>query len=128
MEKYKHFTRMILCKSYYIMQHLKNTRSPYTTRKNYFPTWGVVYIFGVVILKEKLFLNCSYTYNDNVGRYTSCMELFKGLNILPMLCMCMREMVCYENKCRKLNNIQVHNYNTWQRLDVQFCRCSVHRI
>jgi hypothetical protein len=54
------------------------------------------------------------------------MQLFKDLNLLPLPCMYIFEIVCYiKSNLEKLEqNNAIHNYNTLQtvNLHVQFCR------
>lgn len=63
---------------------------------------------------------------SDVGRDTSCRELFKTLNILPVPCMYIIEFVYYIKLTinRVEQNSDRHDYNTWQRSDLQskFCR------
>jgi hypothetical protein len=63
---------------------------------------------------------------SGVSRYTSCRQVFKDLNILPVPCMHISEIV-YHIKwhIEKLeHNTAIHNHNTCQELNlhVQFCR------
>jgi hypothetical protein len=64
-----------------------------------------------------------------VGRYASCRQLFKDLNILPLACMYISEIICHiKLHTDKLEqNTEIHNHNTHQKLDlhVQFCRTNV---
>jgi hypothetical protein len=66
---------------------------------------------------------------SSVERDTSCRELFKTLNILPVPCMYIKEIVYYV----KLNiggtqqNSVTHDYNTCHRSNIQsqFCRTDI---
>jgi hypothetical protein len=59
--------------------------------------WGV----GAVMGKGKTFLNykrkrlTKINLISNVGKVTLCRELFKILNILPVPCVYIKEIVCY---------------------------------
>jgi hypothetical protein len=59
----------------------------------------------------------------------SCRKLFKDLNLLPLPCMYIFELVCYiTSHFGELDqNIAVHNHSTRQKLNlhVQFCRTNV---
>jgi len=53
--------------------------------------------------------------DSNVRRVISCMELFKALNILPVLCMYIMEIV-YNVKLNRLEqNLDRHYFNTRER-------------
>jgi hypothetical protein len=64
-----------------------------------------------------------------LGRHASCRNLFKDLNILPLPCLYISEVVC----CVKLNmekmkyNEEVHDHCTSQKSDLhtQFCRTTL---
>ena len=64
-----------------------------------------------------------------VGRQVSCRNLFRDLNILPLPCLYISEMVCWikSNMGRMISNKEVHDYYTRQKLDIhhQFCRTNV---
>jgi len=65
----------------------------------------------------------------SVDRRSSCRELFKSLNILPVPCVYIMETVCYiklNNKGLKQNSA-IHDYKTRHRLDfqTQFCRTNM---
>jgi hypothetical protein len=63
------------------------------------------------------------------GQHASCRNLFEDLNIFPLPCLCISEVVC----CVKLNmekmkyNEEVHDHCTHQKSDLhtQFCRTTV---
>jgi hypothetical protein len=60
-----------------------------------------------------------------------CRQLFKDLNLLPLPCVYIFELVCYsyiKSHFGELDqNIAVHNHNTCQKLNlqVQFCSTNV---
>jgi hypothetical protein len=65
----------------------------------------------------------------NVNRRSSCRELFKSLNILPVPCVYIMETVCYikvNNKGLKQNSA-IHDHQTRHRSDfqTQFCRTNI---
>jgi len=65
----------------------------------------------------------------NVKRETSCRELFRTLNILPVPCVYIMETVYYiklNNEGLK-QNLAKHDYKTRNRLDfkTQFCRTNI---
>jgi hypothetical protein len=66
---------------------------------------------------------------SGLGRLSSCRQLFKDLDLLPLPCRYIFELVCY-NKSHfgelEQNGV-VHNHNTSQKLNlhVQFCRTNI---
>jgi hypothetical protein len=85
-----------------------------------------------VIQKVKPFLSCkkrAIRIISGVSRLSSCRQLFKDLNLLPLPCMYIFELVCYiKSHFGELDqNIVGHNHNTCQNLNlhVQFCRTNV---
>jgi hypothetical protein len=70
-----------------------------------------------------------FCHSSHVKRTTSCRELFRTLNILPVPCAYIMETVYYvklNNKGLK-QNLAIHDYKTWHRLDFQakFCRTDI---
>jgi hypothetical protein len=63
---------------------------------------------------------------NGVRRYTSCIQLFEDLNILPVPCMYISEIICHMKlHIEKLEeSAAIHNHNAHQKLNlrVQFCR------
>jgi hypothetical protein len=63
---------------------------------------------------------------SGVSRYTSCRQLFKDLNMLPVSCMYISEVVCHIKLHieKPEQNTAIHNHNTHQKLilHVQFCK------
>jgi hypothetical protein len=126
----------ILNKNYYIIHSLKNVTSINTLRIIYFANFHSHLRYGVLfwggdsqsaevfkLQKKVVRLIC------NVKRKTSCRELFRTLNILPVPCVYIMEMVYYikvNNKGLK-QNLPIHDYETWHRSDfqTQFCRTGI---
>ena len=111
----------ILNKNYYIIHSLKNVTSINTLRIIYFANfhshlrYGVLFWGGdsqsaeVFKLQKKVVRSIC-----NVKRKTSCRELFRTLNILPVPCVYIMEMVYYikvNNKVLK-QNLAIHDYET----------------
>jgi hypothetical protein len=63
---------------------------------------------------------------SGTSRKTSCRQIFKDYNILTVTCLYIREIVCFIKKYKGSleQNVQVHNYNTREKMDlhVQYCR------
>jgi len=63
------------------------------------------------------------------GRCTSCRNLFKTLNILPLPCLYISETVCgIKSNMEKIKyNREIHDYCTHQKSDrhTQFCRTTL---
>jgi hypothetical protein len=85
-----------------------------------------------VIQIVKPFLSCKkrvIRIISGVGRLSSCRQLFKELDLLPLPCMYIFELVCYiKSHFGEVDqNSVVHNHNTCQKLNlhVQFCRTNV---
>jgi hypothetical protein len=55
-----------------------------------------------------------------IGRRASCRNLFKNLNILPLPCLYISEVVCYvKSNMEKLKyNGEIHDHCTRQKLDL----------
>jgi hypothetical protein len=74
-----------------------------------------------------LIMPYSRLFSDS--QLASCRQLFKDLNILPLACMFISEIICHiKLHIDKLEqNTEIHNHNKWQKLDlqVQFCRMNV---
>jgi hypothetical protein len=66
---------------------------------------------------------------SRVGRLSSCRQLFKDLDLFPVPCMYIFELVCYiKSHFGELDqNRVIHNHNIGQKsnLHVQFCRTNV---
>ena len=126
----------ILNKNYYVIQTLKSVTSLNTLRNVYFANFHSHLRYGILfwgsdpqstkvfkIQKKVVRLICS------VNRRSSCRELFKLLNILPVPCVYIMETVCYikrNNKGLKQNSA-IHDYKTRYRLDfqTQYCRTNM---
>jgi hypothetical protein len=63
------------------------------------------------------------------GQHTSYRNLFKDLNILPLPCLCISEVVCcVKSNIEKIKyNEEVHDHYTRQKSDLhtQFCRTTL---
>jgi hypothetical protein len=66
---------------------------------------------------------------SNVGRNASCRNLFRDLNILPLPCLCINEVVCYtKSNIEKMKlNDEIHNHCKRHKSDlhVQFYRTTL---
>jgi hypothetical protein len=126
----------ILNKNYYIIHSLKNVICINALRGIYFANFhshlrcGILFwgsdsqgITVFKIQKKVVRLIC------NVKKRTSCRELFKELNILPVPCVYIMEMVhCIEIYIKGLKqNLATHQYETRHRSDLQthFCRTDI---
>ena len=126
----------ILNKNYYVIHLLKNITSINTFRSIHFANfhshlgYGILFWGGdsqhtkVFKLQKKVVrLIC------NVKRKTSCRDLFRTLNILPVPCVYIKETVYYikvNNEGLK-QNLAIHDYETRHRSDfqTQFCKTSI---
>jgi hypothetical protein len=126
----------ILTRHYYIIQSLKNSISITTLRSIYFAIfhsqlrYGIIFWVGdtqstkVFKLQKKVVrLIC------NVKSNTSCRELFRTLNILPVPCAYIMEII-YHIKLNKeglKQNSTRCDHETHHRLDfqAQFCRTDI---
>jgi hypothetical protein len=90
-----------LSTSYYMINSLKNVTSPYILRTMYFACFHVHLRYGLTLwggdpksirifrLQKKVI-----RLIGKAGQYTSCRKLFKELNILPLPCLYISEVVC----------------------------------
>jgi len=66
---------------------------------------------------------------SKMGQHASCRHLFKDLNILPLPCLCISEVVCcVKSNMEKMKyNEEVHDHCTRQKSDlhIQLCRTTV---
>jgi len=126
----------ILNKNYCVIHSLKNVTSINTSRSVYFANFHSHLRYGILfwgddsqstkvfkLQKKVVRLIC------NIKRKTSCRELFKTLNILPVPCVYIMEMVYYikvNNKGLK-QNLAIHDYKTQHRPDfqTQFCKTDI---
>jgi hypothetical protein len=92
----------------------------------------MAFFSGEVIHKAEKFLKYKRRLWDwfcSITKISSCRELFKSLNILPVLCVYIMETVCYiklNNKGLKQNSA-IHDHKTHHRSDfqTQFCRTNM---
>jgi hypothetical protein len=81
----------------------------------------------VVILSVRIFRlqKKEIRLKGKIGRYASCRNLFKELNILPLPCLYISKVVCYvkSNMDKMKCNEELHDHCTRQKKDlhVQFC-------
>jgi hypothetical protein len=86
----------------YMIKSLKDVTSPHVIRSTYFAyihahlRYGLIFWGGdtnsesVFKLQKRIIRIIS-----GVGRYASCKQLFKDLNILPLACMYISEIICH---------------------------------
>ena len=117
-----------LNKNYYVIHSLKNVTSINTLRSIYFANFHSHLRYGILfwggdsqstkafkLQKKVVRLICS------TKRKTTCRELFKTLNILPVPCVYIMKTVY----CIKVNNeglkqnLDIHDYETRHRSDFQ---------
>jgi hypothetical protein len=122
-----------LSKLGYMIKSLKDVTSPHVKRSIYFAYIHAYLRYGLVFWggdsKSKIVFKLQkwvIRIISGMSRYTSCRQLFKGPNILPVPCMYISEAVCHiKLHIEKLEqNTAIYNHNTRQKLNfhVQFCR------
>jgi hypothetical protein len=97
--------------SYYMINSLRGITSQYILRNMYFAQSHVHLKYGLTLwgndpeskrifkLQKKII-----TIISNVGRNASCRNLFRDLNILPLPCLYMSEVICYtKSNIEKMN-------------------------
>jgi hypothetical protein len=96
-----------------MISSLKNVTSPYVLRTVYFACFHAHLRYGLTLwggdpesirifqLQKKVLRIIGGT-----GRHASCRNVFKNLNILPLTCLCISEVVC----CVK-SNMEKMKYN-----------------
>jgi hypothetical protein len=120
----------------YMIKSLMDAMSPLVIRSIYFAYVHTHLKYGLIFWggdsKSKTifkFQNRFIRIISGVNRLSLCTQLFKDLNLLPLPCMYIFELVCYiKSHFGELDpNIVVHNHNTRQKLNlhVQFCRTNV---
>jgi hypothetical protein len=126
----------MLNKNYYVIQSLKNITSINTLRSVHFANLHSCLRYGILfwggdsqnkkvfkIQKKVVGLIC------NINWKTSCTELFRTLNILPVPCVYIMLTVYYIKLNSKgfKQNSAIHDYNTHHRSDfqTQFCRTDI---
>jgi hypothetical protein len=119
--------------SYCMIRSLKNVMSLYVLRTMYFAYFHVHLRYDLTLwggdpesmrifqLQKKVLRTIGET-----GRHVSCRSLFKDLNILPLPCLYISEVVCcVKSSMEKMKyNEEVHDHCTCQKSDLhsQFCR------
>ena len=122
--------------SYYMISSLKHVTSPYVLRTMYFACFHVHLRYGLTLwggdpesirifrLQKKVL-----RIIGGMGRRASCRNLFKNLNILPLPCIYISEVVyCVKSNMEKMKcNGEIHDHCTRQKLDLhtQFCRTTL---
>ena len=115
-----------LNRSCYMISSLEKVKSPNVLRTIYFACFHVQLRYGLTLWggdPESFFLQFFVTKKvirimGNVGRHASCRNLFKYLNILPLPCLYISEVVC----CVKSSmenvkyNDKVHDHFTHQKI------------
>jgi hypothetical protein len=125
-----------LNKACYMMKSLKDATSPVVIRSIYFAYFHMHLKYGLIFWggdsKSKTIFKLQkriIRIISGVNRLSSCRQLFEDLNLLPLPCMYIFQLVCYiKSHSGELDqNIAVHNHNTCQKLNlhVQFCRTNV---
>jgi hypothetical protein len=118
----------------YVIKSLRDVTSPLVVRSIYFAyvythlKYGLVFWGGdsksktIFKLQKKVIRIIS-----GVSRWSSCRQLFKYLDLLPLPCMYIFELVCYiKSHFGELDqNTVVHNHNQKLNLHIQFCRTNV---
>jgi hypothetical protein len=122
--------------SYYKIRSLKNVMSPYVLRTIYFACFHVHLRCGLTLWGGDLESIRIFRLQKKViriigkaGRHASCRNLFKDLNILPLPCLYISEVVCcVKSNMEKMKyNEEVHDHCTRQKSDlhIQCCRASL---
>jgi hypothetical protein len=117
-----------------MIKSLKDATSPLVIKSIYFAYFHTHLKYGLIFWgggdsKSKTIYKLQkrvIRIISGVNRLSSCRQLFKDLNLLPLPCMYIFKSVCYiKSHFGELDqNIAVHNHNTHQKLNlhVQFCR------
>jgi hypothetical protein len=116
-----------------MIKSLKDVTSPHAKRDVYFAYFHAYLRYGLVFWGDDSKSAIIFKLQkrvvgiiSGVSRYTSCTQLFQDLNILPVPCMYISEVVCHiKLHIEKLEqNNPIHNHNTCQKLNlhVKFCR------
>jgi hypothetical protein len=118
-----------LNKACYMIKSLKDAMSPLVIRSIYFAYFHTHLKYGLIFWggdsKSKTIFKLQeivIRIISGVNRLSSCRQLFTDLNLLPLHCIYIFELVCYIiSHFRELDqNIAVHNYNTCQKLNLHF--------
>ena len=124
--------------SLYMIKSLTNITSAHFLRIMYFACFHIHLRYGVTLwggdpksnkifrLKKKAIRILS-----RVGKHVSCRNVFKDLNILPLPCLYISEIVYRArlNWERMRLNEEIHDHDTWQKSDLhtQYCRTTVYK-
>jgi hypothetical protein len=99
--------------SYYMISSLKNVMSPYVLTTMYFACFLIHLRYGLTLwggdpesIRIFFLLKKVLRIIGKAGQHTSCRNLLKDLNILPLPCLYISEVVC----CVK-SNIEKIKYN-----------------
>jgi hypothetical protein len=91
-----------LSTSYYMINYLRGTTSQYILRNMYFAHFYVHLKYGLTLWgnapeSKRIFKLQSKIVRiiSNVGRNASCKNLFGALNIIPLTCLYISEVICY---------------------------------
>jgi len=121
--------------SYYMISSLKNLMSPYVLRTTYFACFHVHLRYGLNLwgsdresirifrLQKKVIRKIR-----KAGQHASCRNLFKDLNVFPLPCLYISEVVCcVKSDKEKVKYNEVHDHCTCQKSDlhIQFCRTTL---
>jgi hypothetical protein len=111
-----------------MIKFLRDATSPQVIRSIFFAYSHAHLKYGLVFWGGDSKSKTIFKLQKRV-KLSSCRQLFKDLNPLPLPCMYIFEIVCYTKlHLEKLEqHSAVHNYNTRQGLisHVQFCRTNV---
>jgi hypothetical protein len=127
----------MLNKNFYVIQSLKTVTSINTLRSIYFANFHSHLRYGILFWGGNSQSTKVFKLQKKVVRLicnvkkTSCRELFRMLNILPVPCVHVYIMettyyITLNNKGLK-QNMAIHNYKTRHRFDfqTQFCRTDI---
>lgn len=122
----------------YMIKSLRDVTSRQVIRSIYFAHFHAYLKYGLIFWgsdrKSKTIFKLQkrvVRIISGVSRLASCRQLFKGLNVLPLPCMYIFEIVCHVKlhlEMLEQNNV-VHNHNTRQKLNLhaQFCRTKAYK-
>jgi len=124
--------------SYYMISSLKTVRSPYFLRTMYFTCFRIHLRYGLTLwggdpesirifwLQKKVLRMIG-----KAGWHDSCRNIYKDLNILPLPCLYISEVVCcVKSNVEKMKyNEEVQDHCTCKTSDLhtQFCRATFYK-
>jgi hypothetical protein len=87
------------------------------------PTSGMGSLYGEMTHIAERYSNCKkkvFRFLCNVSKQTSCRDLFKGLEILPLPCIYIYEMVCWikHGRGKLASNFDTHEHDTRHKGDL----------